>query len=799
MPGLERRVTLARIVSQPSSGRLPIVSFLLRRRTLVATSACCLVVLGLAWPYLGGAIAKKIVQERLESRFGLHAHVSKARAGWRAFVFHDVELTQVARLDPETPRIVLEKMTVPFSVVFRKGQVRLQGARVIAPQGLSQLQELRARLLTARSLNVAPSQAQVSRGADDTSGSRHASGDISRAGTRSTGSDSEPNGLSLVLERGRLEIGGEEQSDQILAADVELSANEGGVLTVQVGHVAGRQGRTGFEAKDVRVDWPLRGLRPKGLPEISIHAGRLQALPQLALTGIEGVIRPSETNRRNIDLAFSGSYGGADETLWRAEGRVELASRLVESQASLRVWAERFRLGRIASVLPQEILTPERTSVDATLALDLKDTLVTLKGHVDLLQLNLYHQGLAAEPVEDLDLALDIDVVLDPIQRLATINALEGRLHELVGRIAGSIKLVPGSFSFPNGQVWSFKPRLDLAFDIPRIPCGKLLNSFPRALVPHLQDFRLRGVFETHLETVIDYADLENLSLDGRVGIDGCRVMQAPFEVEDMTSAFGVITQTVEIPAAWDSKDPEPDSITFFVGPQNPEFVPFEDISEHMINAVLSTEDARFFRHRGFATTEFKTALRRNLARGGFRLGASSITMQTVKNLLLSHEKTLSRKLQELFLVWYVEQRLTKERILELYLNAIEFGPRLYGIGPAAVHYFGKEARALEPSEAVFLATLLPSPKRRYATYCRGTLSTGLQRHIKRILARMREREYLDEDVYAEAVEALPVFDLSAREMSERQCLAWVERMVQRMEADGQDEPLSDAGEPARP
>ena len=105
----------------------------------------------------------------------------------------------------------------------------------------------------------------------------------------------------------------------------------------------------------------------------------------------------------------------------------------------------------------------------------------------------------------------------------------------------------------------------------------------------------------------------------------------------------------------------------------------------------MTTEDNGFFKHRGWVSSEFKSALRKNLQRGGFRLGASSITMQMMKNVLLTREKTLSRKLQELFLVWYIEQNLPKERILELYFNAIEFGPRIYGIGAATRHYFGKQ------------------------------------------------------------------------------------------------------------
>ena len=137
----------------------------------------------------------------------------------------------------------------------------------------------------------------------------------------------------------------------------------------------------------------------------------------------------------------------------------------------------------------------------------------------------------------------------------------------------------------------------------------------------------------------------------------------------------------------------------------------------------MTTEDNGFFKHRGWVTLASSRArCAATCERGGFRLGASSITMQMVKNVLLSQEKTLSRKLQELFLVWYLEQNLPKERILELYFNAIEFGPRIYGIGAATRHYFGKKPADLKPLEAAFFSSILPSPKRRYVQYCHGAL-----------------------------------------------------------------------------
>jgi membrane peptidoglycan carboxypeptidase len=160
--------------------------------------------------------------------------------------------------------------------------------------------------------------------------------------------------------------------------------------------------------------------------------------------------------------------------------------------------------------------------------------------------------------------------------------------------------------------------------------------------------------------------------------------------------------------------------------------------------------------------------------------------MQMVKNLLLSKEKTLSRKLQELFLVWYLEQILPKERILELYLNAIEFGPRLYGIGPAARHYFGKPASEITPLEAAFFSSILPSPKRRYVHYCHGSLSPAWEKYLRRILTRMYERDRLTEEEYAGAMASTLTFDRAEMTMTEKQCLEWVRRITAKPEVEAE-------------
>src|SRR5260370_25902795 len=197
----------------------------------------------------------------------------------------------------------------------------------------------------------------------------------------------------------------------------------------------------------------------------------------------------------------------------------------------------------------------------------------------------------------------------------------------------------------------------------------------------------------------------------------------------------GTFEQTVEYePGKW---------MTFVVGPESPDWVPFDQLSPNLVNSIMTTEDNGFFKHHGFIPSEFRSALQQNLQRGYFRLGASSITMQMVKNVLLSREKTLSRKLQEMFLTWYVEHSLTKERILEIYFNVIEFGPGIYGIGRATHHYFGKAPKDIGPREAAFFSSILPNPKRRYVHYCHGKLSENWELYLHRILRRMHRRDRL--------------------------------------------------------
>jgi len=149
----------------------------------------------------------------------------------------------------------------------------------------------------------------------------------------------------------------------------------------------------------------------------------------------------------------------------------------------------------------------------------------------------------------------------------------------------------------------------------------------------------------------------------------------------------------------------------FVVGPRNPYWTPYGAIPPALKKAVVASEDSNFYSHEGLDYEAMKEAIRADLQKGKFVRGGSTITQQLAKNLFLTREKTISRKIRELILARRLDDALSKARILELYLNVVELGPMVYGVGHAARYYFGKSASSLTVRECAFLAAMLPGPK----------------------------------------------------------------------------------------
>jgi monofunctional glycosyltransferase len=140
-------------------------------------------------------------------------------------------------------------------------------------------------------------------------------------------------------------------------------------------------------------------------------------------------------------------------------------------------------------------------------------------------------------------------------------------------------------------------------------------------------------------------------------------------------------------------------------------WVSYGAISEHLKKAVLISEDASFFSHAGVDIRELQEALKKDWETGSFTRGGSTITMQLARNLYLDPAKNPLRKAREIVIAWQLEQALSKRRILEIYLNVVEWGRNVYGAEAAARHYFAKSAADLDIIEAATLAALLPSPR----------------------------------------------------------------------------------------
>ena len=162
-------------------------------------------------------------------------------------------------------------------------------------------------------------------------------------------------------------------------------------------------------------------------------------------------------------------------------------------------------------------------------------------------------------------------------------------------------------------------------------------------------------------------------------------------------------------------------------------WVPYGRIATSLKRAVVVAEDASFFSHRGFATAEIREAIDKAVRDFGLPRGASTITQQLAKNLWLSPSRNPVRKAKEAMLTWQLEKALSKRRILELYLNIVEFGPGVYGAEAASRRYFGKPAAELTEEEAAQLAAGLPRP----SIWHPGVRTIAYQRYVQDIRRRM--------------------------------------------------------------
>jgi hypothetical protein len=192
--------------------------------------------------------------------------------------------------------------------------------------------------------------------------------------------------------------------------------------------------------------------------------------------------------------------------------------------------------------------------------------------------------------------------------------------------------------------------------------------------------------------------------------------------------------------------DPGMQPVIIHVDSMDKNYTRLRDVSSYLKYAILTSEDGSFYYHKGFNEEAFSKSIAENIRKKRFARGGSTITMQLVKNVFLSRNKTISRKFEELLLTWMVENLhiATKDKMFEVYLNIIEWGPNIYGIQRASEFYFNKKPSQLNLSESIYLASIIPSPKYyRYTFVKNGELKESFDNYFKRVSQIMLARNQI--------------------------------------------------------
>jgi hypothetical protein len=253
-----------------------------------------------------------------------------------------------------------------------------------------------------------------------------------------------------------------------------------------------------------------------------------------------------------------------------------------------------------------------------------------------------------------------------------------------------------------------------------------LFDSFPTGMFESLEGMQVAGKLNYSLNFFMNSAHIDDLVFDSRLDNQGFRIVN--FGKTD----FNKLNKTFVYTPYEYGKPMSPHTI----GPENPEFTPLEQISPDVRNAVMTAEDPSFYRNKGFVDESIRKSLATDFKTKKFTRGGSTISMQLIKNAFLVRSKTLSRKIEEILIVWIIENTrlMSKNRMLEVYFNIIEWGRNIYGIGEASHYYFGKSPSELTLGESIFLASIVPNPKAGlYAFQADGTLRPGLHGYFNLI------------------------------------------------------------------
>jgi len=290
--------------------------------------------------------------------------------------------------------------------------------------------------------------------------------------------------------------------------------------------------------------------------------------------------------------------------------------------------------------------------------------------------------------------------------RLAIDGNVQQNRHDGVVRLGDSTRVRIGALPLRvSGSIARKGPHITLALAADRVTEPEAHASLPRVMLGPLFGVSVRGSFDYRLGFDLDLEHPEKVEFTADVIPHGLALNLARTSLN---------LATLDQPFVAEVHLPHDRHVFRELSPANPHYRPLADIDSTLAHAVITNEDGGFYRHHGFNTEAVKSSIAENIRAGAFRRGAGTITMQLVRNLWLGHRRTLSRKMQEVVLAWVLENLtgISKQRLLEIYLNIIEWGPSVFGADEAATYYFGHDAGRLSVPEALFLTTVVPAPNK---------------------------------------------------------------------------------------
>lgn len=435
---------------------------------------------------------------------------------------------------------------------------------------------------------------------------------------------------------------------------------------------------------------------------------------------------PISVGLRRLDLRLSPTPDGYDAAAtWspdKGAGVMSAGGRFVDDEDfDLRIDFETLDLSHLTAGGPARI---EGGRADGGVQVRGRGETVRATGQVRLDQMRAVWPLLSSKDIEGLNLLADLDVSWN--------------------RVSGEVRLANLAATLGTTEVTAWgvlaeaadPERYDVHMVLGPAPCDDIVQSIPVGLRPNLADLKLEGHVTLRLHLRGRRDDIDSLRLTVDSDLDGFAVASGG---PDVASFAGPFLHEVRLG----------DGVTVgrlvSVDPASPGFTAYRDTPVFLRSAIVASEDVAFWRHHGFDLRQIGASLARNLESGRVERGGSTVTQQLVKNLFLGSEKTFSRKLQEAFLTWRMEAELPKRRILEIYMNIVEWGPNVYGIRDAAWHYFHKRPKHLSLKESAFLAAILPNPVKLGGSGPTGRPSPLVRNRVERIVRRMQLLGYVSE------------------------------------------------------